>query len=219
MECFKRLYGNRRWWVRPDLRDREANGFFATHFSFPQEFKNTVRMEKKVFDLLLNLIREKLTKNSNRPSISPECRLYLALCYLAHGGGKPFYASSFKVGLSSMKEIVGETCDALWEVLGPVYVSLPQNDEWKRIAIDFYTMWDLPNCVGAIDGKHINVFCPSNSGSLFYNYKGNYSIVLLAVCDANYTFTGIDIGAYGSQSDGGVLWNSGFGKNLYSGSA
>ncbi|XP_017471610.1 PREDICTED: putative nuclease HARBI1 [Rhagoletis zephyria] len=116
-----------------------------------------------------------------------------------------------------MKEIVGETCDALWEVLGPVYVSLPQNDEWKRIAIDFYTMWDLPNCVGAIDGKHINVFCPSNSGSLFYNYKGNYSIVLLAVCDANYTFTGIDIGAYGSQSDGGVLWNSGFGENLYGG--
>ncbi|XP_017470013.1 PREDICTED: uncharacterized protein LOC108361774, partial [Rhagoletis zephyria] len=36
-------------------------------------------------------------------------------------------------------------------------------------------------------------------------------------CLANYTFTGINIGAYGFQSDGGVLWNSGFGKHLYSG--
>ncbi|XP_017485759.1 PREDICTED: uncharacterized protein LOC108374284 isoform X2 [Rhagoletis zephyria] len=64
-------------------------------------------------------------------------------------------------------EIVAETCDALWEILGPIYLSIPKKDEWKRIAIDFNSMWNLPNCIGAIDGKHINIFCPSNSGSLF----------------------------------------------------
>ena len=42
----------------------------------------------------------------------------------------------------------------------------------------------------------------------YYNYKGYFSIVLLAICDANYCFTLFDIGSYGSNNDSGVLANS-----------
>uniref|UniRef100_A0A1I8NL92 DDE Tnp4 domain-containing protein n=1 Tax=Musca domestica TaxID=7370 RepID=A0A1I8NL92_MUSDO len=216
-ECLKKLYGRRRYWVRPLLRNRDTHGFFATTFCFPDEFQKTIRMEKNTFDLLLTFVKERLRKHSNRPSISPECRLFMTLAYLAHDGSKQIFSAAFKMGVSTMKGIVSETCEVLWEILGPIYLSVPKENEWKRIAIDFYTMWDLPNCVGAIDGKHINLTCPSNSGSQFYNYKGNYSIVLLAACEANYTFTSVDIGAFGSQSDGGVMWNSRFGQQLYKG--
>lgn len=125
------------------------------------------------------------------------------------------FSTAFKMGRSTVNSIVAETCNVLWSELGCIYLSVPNEHEWKRIAKDFEGIWSFPNCVGAIDGKHINIKCPPNSGSLYYNYKGTYSIVLLASCDANYIFTNIDIGAYGSQSDGGVLWNSGFGQKLF----
>ena len=46
----------------------------------------------------------------------------------------------------------------------------------------------MPHVIGALDGKHIAMDCPKGSGTQDYNYKGFYSLVLLAVCDAKYNF-------------------------------
>ena len=76
----------------------------------------------------------------------------------------------------------------------------------------FCLVWNFPHCIGAIDGKHVVMQAPSHSGSTFFNYKGTHSIVLMAVCDANY-----DIGDAGRHSDGGVLSNSAFNQAMEAG--
>ncbi|GFY76658.1 DDE Tnp4 domain-containing protein [Trichonephila inaurata madagascariensis] len=46
-----------------------------------------------------------------------------------------------------------------------------------------------------------------NSGSLFYNYKDYHSMKMLAVVDADYKFTAVDVGSYG-RGDAGIFLKS-----------
>ena len=94
---------------------------------------------------------------------------------------------------------------------------VPRQEDWRAIAENFHQRWNFPNCVGSIDGKHIGIQAPPHSGSTYHNYKGTFSIVLLAVVDTWYLFHVVDIVVYRRQSDWGTLANSALGKSLVAG--
>ena len=135
--------------------------------------------------------------------------------FLATGDTQTTLAFSYRVGQSTLSNIIMEGCAAIWETLMPRVLKPPcTQDEWRKIAAEFHAMWNFPMCIGALDGKHVMIQAPFHAGSEYYNYKVFHSIVLLALCDAHYCFTMVDIGNSGRHSDGGVFANSEFGKKL-----
>ncbi|KAM7300574.1 uncharacterized protein ISCGN_016185 [Ixodes scapularis] len=126
--------------------------------------------------------------------------------FLAAGLTLRMVTFNFLVGRSTACRVVSDVCDALWDILQPVYLTCPQTaDEWLRVAADFEERWNFPHSLGAIDGKHVTVECPPKSGSLDRNYKGTFSKSMLAVSDAHYRFLYVELGHHGSESDGGIF--------------
>lgn len=123
-------------------------------------------------------------------------------------------AYCYRLGVQTVSDCIKETCRAIEKQMLPVYLPKPTEGMWKDIALSFENRWQFPNCIGALDGKHICITAPPKSGSLFYNYKGSFSINLLALVDANYKFIAIQVGDFGKNSDGGVYSNSTLGIGM-----
>ncbi|CAN7943147.1 unnamed protein product [Ixodes pacificus] len=165
-------------------------------------------MPPQAFDALLGLLTERIAKKDTnyRKAISAADRLALTLRFLAAGLTLRMVTFNFLVGRSTACRMVSDVCDALWDILQPVYLTIPQTaDEWLRVAADFEERWNFPHCLGAIDGKHVTVECPPKSGSLDRNYKGTFSKSMLAVSGAHYRFLYVELGHHGSECDGGIF--------------
>ena len=103
--------------------------------------------------------------------------------FLASGDSYHTLAGCFRTAVWTISVIITWVCQAIWDCLWEKYLPVPTQHDWKRIKTGFRLYWDFPNCVGAIDGKHIAIRSPPNSNSLYYNYKNHFSIVLMAAVD------------------------------------
>lgn len=134
--------------------------------------------------------------------------------FLTTGDSFKTISLNYRVGHSTVVQIIKETCRAIVNRLINEVMPQPNEETWKSIAHEFQRLWQFPNCIGALDGKHVTIEVPANSGSVYFNYKKTYSIVLLALVDAHYNFIFIDVGSYGRNSDGGIFANSSLGQRL-----
>ena len=174
-------------------------------------------MSPKVYRKLFNILKKGLTKKHTnmRKPISAEARLALTMRYLALGDGFLSLSQQFRIGLSTCRLIVRETCRLIYRTMKARYLRTPAScQEWEKISQDFNTRWQFPHLLGLVDGKHIRIEKPRNTGSTFYNYKGYFSIVLLGMCDSDYKFIYVDVGAEGKASDGGIWNNCSFTEHL-----
>lgn len=117
-------------------------------------------------------------------------------------------AYQFRIAHNTISEIIPEVLDAIYYAYKDEYLKLPTTSaDWIKIAQEFEDMWQFPHCLGAIDGKHVRILCPKHSGSAYFNYKGFYSVVMLAIVRADLSFIYVDVDTNGRQNDSSI-WNS-----------
>lgn len=113
-----------------------------------------------------------------------------------------------------MRNIVTEVCEAIFKNLKNKYLPQPTEDIWKRSYEGFSALWQFPNCIGSVDGKHVQIKCPDKTGSNYWCYLNKFSIVLMAIVGPDYKFLCIDVGGFGKNSDGGIFEASNMGRRF-----
>lgn len=202
----------KRFWVRQLFRERKEKGEYHLvkdmrlfdHEFFFKQFRMLPGKFERLLSFVAPLIRKSLSK---RESISPDQRLCITLHYLASGDLRSTISSSYRVGGTAVSKIIKETCKAIWDKLQEeAYLKCPTTSaEWKIESKRFEKLWQFPNCIEP--SKHVVMQARHRSSSVFFNYKKTHSIVLMAVCNAEYKFLLVDIRDSGRQSDGGVFSN------------
>lgn len=104
--------------------------------------------------------------------------MFRCYSYLASDDNPKYLSKYYRIGASTIYKVIHETCECIWETLSPLFLAAPSVEKWNEIAEYFYNRWNLPNCVGSLDGNHVRIKCPPLSGSENFNYKKYFSMVL-----------------------------------------
>jgi len=116
------------------------------------------RMSPQRFDDLLGRVSSLISHSkTHRMPVSPSERLALTLRLLATGDDQQSLAFAYRLGRSTVNVIFRETCAAIWKALTTDFVPVPSMDDWKEIANGFEKYWNFPNCLGSVDGKHVQI--------------------------------------------------------------
>ena len=78
---------------------------------------------------------------------------------------------SIDFGRSTVAMSVHMACRAIERQMMSTQFPRPTEQMWRDTASKFWDKRNFPNCLGAIDGKHVKIKAPNKSGSLYFNYK------------------------------------------------
>lgn len=102
-----------------------------------EHHRQYLRMSRESFDHLLTLVSPYITKQDTnmREAIPPGLKLVVTLHHLASGNSHIDIAHHYRLGRSTVGEIIYDVSEAIWKVLQPQYLRVPCGpEEWKSIA-------------------------------------------------------------------------------------
>lgn len=75
--------------------------------------------------------------------------------YLAIGAAFRVLAFHFMRGEKAMGIVIEETTAAIWKCFKKQYMPLPSEHMWIEIVKQYEKLWNMPNCISSIEGKHV----------------------------------------------------------------
>ena len=200
-------------WVKQWLAAREQQ---SSYYNILQElrvqdaenYRKYLRMNVETFTYLLEKVRPQITlrvTNLRKP-ISAEEQLAVTLRFMATGESFGSLMFQYRMSKQSIRRIIPRVSLAIVESLMDIWMPFPKGPaDWQKIADEFLKQWNFPNCIGALDGKHIAINQPWHSVANYRNYKGFFSVILMALVDADYRFIHVTVGAQGRLGDASVF--------------
>lgn len=183
-----------------------------------EEFINTFRMEKRLFEQLVDKIKDHSVfhNNSSRKQADVYIQLALTLKRFGHdgtGNSVNQLAAYFGISKGSVGDFTKRCMIAIEAKLGTL-VTWPNREERaltsKRIQHYHY----FRNCIGYVDGTHLKLSQkPTIDGETYFNRKKDYSLNCQIFCDERRIIFGVQLGYPGSVSDATCLNNSIFLRN------
>ena len=144
-----------------------------------------------------------------RHPLEPGLKIATTLWFLATGNSFQSMEFGWRSAHNTIGKFVPEVCDTIVEEYAADVFHTPTTpDGWQKVTRGFQDRWNFPHVCRALDSKHVAVQKPQNTGSIYYNYKGFFSIVMLVLCDANYRAIWAHVGSHGSESDCGIYNDS-----------
>ncbi|CAH1970044.1 unnamed protein product, partial [Acanthoscelides obtectus] len=241
----KRIW-RREWLTRRESQGASTNLISELRVEDPKEYRMMLRMTTEKFDCLLGLITPLIQREDTimRDAIKPETMLEVTLNYLATGNNYRTLSHLLRVSKSAISIMISIVCETVYdclkdflkfvkfhacEIISPIPASSFANVSsfmtgslihlmhGKKVAKGFEARWNIPFCCGAIDDKHVLIEAPPHTGSEYFNYKGSFSVVLMAIVGHNYCFPYFEEGTKRSNSDGGIFQNNEFSEALEEG--
>ena len=174
-------------WGRPWLLQREER----VHPTDIIGFTNYMRMTPEFFEMIKTRLEPRLARQPTnyRAPISVGEKLVLTIRYLATGYLYTSLSCYFRVGRSTISKFLPEVCRAIQDEFSREYLRSPTTpDKWKELEREFRIKWNVPHVLGDLDGKHVALKKPKNTGALYHNYNRFFSIVMLVLVDGQYKF-------------------------------
>ena len=175
-------------WIRPGRTSLWWDNFVQGEVD-DRAWRENFRMSKDSIVALSEELRpyiEGIITNMRAP-VGVLKKVACTLYYLSDEGRLRKTTNAFGLSRPTVSVIVRQTCKAITVHLGPKYIQLPFTvPETEELVSGFLRDHGMPQCLGAVDGTHVDIKQPAVNAMDYINRKHRFSLNVQAVCDHKY---------------------------------